>query len=163
MEKRKIGVKTALPYTEAVAYLKALVKSLESGRIVVESGGEHVALTPGDQVEIEVEAKTGKGRQKFSLEIGWAEMGATDLKISDKEPAPAPKSDAEAAPELAPATAEEKTALPEAQADEGAGKKEEKNKKEKKTKKDKPEKKDKSEKKAKPEKSKSKTDKKAKK
>lgn len=104
MEKQKIGVKMNLPYTEAVAYLEDLLKSLKAGTIVVESGGDHVTMKPGDNVVIEVEAKVKKGKQKFGLEIGWTDGAAGDLTISDTEPEPEPEKQA------APPTAPEKAA-----------------------------------------------------
>ena len=101
MEKQKIGVKMNLPYTEAVAYLEDLLKSLKAGTVVVESGGDHVTMKPGDNVVIEVEAKVKKGKQKFGLEIGWTDGTAGDLTISDTEPEP----EKTAAPPTAPAKA----------------------------------------------------------
>ncbi|MBG0788950.1 MAG: amphi-Trp domain-containing protein [Desulfovibrionaceae bacterium] len=91
MEKQKIGVKMNLPYAEAVSYLEDLLKSLKSGTVVVQSGDDHVTMKPGDNVTVEVEAKVKKGRQKFALEIEWAENGPGDLTITDKEPEPAPE------------------------------------------------------------------------
>ncbi|WP_419787154.1 amphi-Trp domain-containing protein [Pseudodesulfovibrio sp.] len=112
MEKQKIGVKMNVSYKEAVAYLKALVESLESGKIVVKNGEEHVTLTPQEQVAIEVEAKTKKDKQKFSLEISWTEQAAADLKISDKEPEPVALAAPEKKAELP--QAEKREALPDA-------------------------------------------------
>lgn len=110
MEKQKIGVKMNLPYAEAVSYLEDLLKSLKSGTVVVQSGDDHVTMKPGDNVTVEVEAKVKKGRQKFALEIEWAENGPGDLTITDKEPEPAPESTSK--PTTEPA---EKPAAPVAQ------------------------------------------------
>ncbi len=86
MEDQKISVKAILPYTEAVDYMKAIVRSMESGKIVVENSESHVTLVPLENIEIQVKAKSKKGSQKISIEIGWSEPGKTDLKICDKEP-----------------------------------------------------------------------------
>jgi hypothetical protein len=59
---------------------------LESGKIVIESGDEHVTLVPDEHVDIKIEAKAKKDKQKFSFEVSWFDNGKADLKISDKEP-----------------------------------------------------------------------------
>jgi amphi-Trp domain-containing protein len=137
MEKQKIGIKTSLTYKEVIAYLKDFVKSLESGKIVLESGGEHVTLTPTENVHVKIEAKAKKDKQKLSFEISWCEPAEADLRIGDKEPeAPAP---AAAEPVAGPVTEVETTALPEAgeKKDEKKDRKKEKKAKESKEKKEK--------------------------
>lgn len=134
MEKQKIGIKTSLTYKEVIAYLKDFVKSLESGKIVLESGGEHVTLTPTENVHVKIEAKAKKDKQKLSFEISWCEPAEADLKIGDKEPeAPAP---AVAEPVSEAATTVETPAAPEAKEkkDEKKDKKKAKDSKEKKEK-----------------------------
>lgn len=104
MEKQKLDVTMTLPYMEAVAYLEDMLESLKSGKVVVQKGTEFVSMIPGDQVTMELGAKSKKGKQKFSFEMSWTESGEGDLVISGKEPvfaAPA----AEAAPEPAEAEA----------------------------------------------------------
>jgi len=135
MEDQKISVKALLPYNEAVDYMKALVKSLESGKIVLENSEGHITLAPLENVEIVVKAKSKKGSQKISIEIGWAEPGKADLKISDREPEVAAVAAKPEAPVVAEPAAEE------------SADKSEKDKKEKKEKKDKKEKKEKKDKK----------------
>jgi amphi-Trp domain-containing protein len=90
MEKQKIGVKMSLPFADAASYLEDLLKSFKAGRIVVQKDDEFVTLTPPEQVMVEVEARDKKGKQKFSLELSWIEGEEGNLKISDKEPEPAP-------------------------------------------------------------------------
>lgn len=99
MEKQKIEVKKNLEYTEAIAYMEALLQSLKAGTIVVQSGEDHITMTPAEHIGIKVEAKSKKGKQKFGLEISWTEGSSTDLTITDKEPAapPATKESAEVA------------------------------------------------------------------
>ena len=120
MEKQKIDVKASLTYKEVISYLKDFVKSLESGKIVVQSGGEHVTLVPTENVHVKVQAKTKKDKQKLSFEISWCAPLETDLTIGDVEPEvpaasvvePAPvavaETKAEAAKAKAPAAPEEK-------------------------------------------------------
>ncbi|CCH49415.1 amphi-Trp domain-containing protein [Pseudodesulfovibrio piezophilus] len=86
MEKQKIDVKMTLTYTEAVAYMEALLESFKSGTIVVSRDGDHVSLTPAETVGIEVEAKVKKGKQKFSFELTWTEGSNGDFVIGDTIP-----------------------------------------------------------------------------
>ena len=90
MQKEKLSVKTSLPYEEAVAYMEDLLASLKSGKIVVQQDDAYVALTPGTQVNIEVEAKVKKGKQKFGFELTWQEGDSGHLRIGDTEPIAAP-------------------------------------------------------------------------
>lgn len=90
MEKNKISVTQQLAFADAVAYLEALVQSLKAGRIVVEQGGEHVVLTTPEHVEVTVEAKAKKDRQKFALELEWYAAPAVEsaaVTISAEAPA----------------------------------------------------------------------------
>lgn len=146
MEKQKISVKKVLEYKEAVGYMEDLAKSLKSGSIVIESGEEHVVMTPSAQVAIKVEAKVKDGKQKIGFELSWTDAPRADLKISDTEPAappakrveagvPAAKAEAQPpatrepadppakAEPAAEAKAEKKTAEPEGKSDKKAGKK----------------------------------------
>lgn len=86
MEKKKIEVKKNLEYTKAIAYMEDLLQSLKAGTIVVQSGDEHLTMTPGEHIEIKVEAKSKKGKQKFGFELSWTESEAADLTISDTVP-----------------------------------------------------------------------------
>ncbi|WP_316897765.1 amphi-Trp domain-containing protein [Pseudodesulfovibrio indicus] len=101
MEKQKISVKKVLEYKEAVGYMEDLARSLKSGSIVIESGEEHVVMTPSAQVAIKVEAKIKDGKQKVAFELSWTDAPRADLKISDTEPAAPPATRPEPA---APAT-----------------------------------------------------------
>lgn len=108
MKKDKLTVKTHLSYDDAVAYMEALLTSLKSGNIVVQSGEDYVTLTPGGEVGIEVSAKVKKGKQKFSFEIGWSDKAETSLSISDSLPAKKEKGEmVEAEPAEVPAEKEE--------------------------------------------------------
>lgn len=72
MDKNKLSVTQQLAYTDAVSYLEALLESFKAGQIVVAADGEQVTLSPREHVEVTVEAKSKKDKQKFSLELGWS-------------------------------------------------------------------------------------------
>ncbi|EGB16127.1 hypothetical protein DND132_2924 [Pseudodesulfovibrio mercurii] len=104
MDKQKISVKKVLEYKDAVSYIEDLARSFRSGTIVVESGGEHVVMTPGAQVAVKVEAKVKNDKQKIGFELSWTEAGGDELRIGDAEPAPAPAIQPEGgAPAMKPA------------------------------------------------------------
>lgn len=90
MDKQKINVKKVLEYKDAVSYIEDLAKSFRSGTIVLESGGEHVAMKPSAQVSIKVEAKTKKDKQKIAFELSWTEAASADLKIGETQPETVP-------------------------------------------------------------------------
>lgn len=71
-EKQKVSIEQQMAYTDAVAYLEALLKGFKEGRIVVERGGEAVVLTPPQSVNVEIEARRKGDKQKFSLELEWS-------------------------------------------------------------------------------------------
>lgn len=86
MSKQKVSVSMELAYSEALSYMKALVKGMESGRINVESGEESVTLVPSERIAIKVEAKVKKDKQKFAFELSWADHSEPTLIISDSKP-----------------------------------------------------------------------------
>lgn len=86
MSKQKVSVGMELAYSEALSYMKALVKGMESGRINVESGEESVTLVPSERIAIKVEAKVKKDKQKFAFELSWADYSEPTLIISDSKP-----------------------------------------------------------------------------
>jgi len=90
VDKQKINVKKVLEYKDAVSYIEDLAKSFRSGTIVLESGGEHVAMKPSAQVSIKVEAKTKKDKQKIAFELSWTEAASADLKIDETQPETVP-------------------------------------------------------------------------
>lgn len=86
MSKQKVSVSMELAYSEALSYMKDLVKGMESGRINVESGEESVTLVPSERIAIKVEAKVKKDKQKFAFELSWADQAEPTLVISDSKP-----------------------------------------------------------------------------
>lgn len=100
METNKISTKQSLQLKDATAYLEALVASFRAGKIVVEKDGDFLTMIPAEHVEIEISAKTKKGKGKFSMELSWVEPEGGPLTISDTEPESVEKN-GEAAPEEA--------------------------------------------------------------
>lgn len=100
MEKRKIDVKMSLSYSEVIAYLEDLLKSFKSRKIVVQTGEDHLVMTPPEQVGVKVEAKIKKDRQSIGFELSWVQCEPGSLSISDREPEPAP---AKTLPQAVPA------------------------------------------------------------
>ncbi len=95
MNKKDIGVKSAIRLDQAVAYLQDIVNSLKQKKVCVEHRGESLVLNPPDSVTVEVKARQKSGKESISLKIGWlrpTEADETDpeLTISAKEPTSAP-------------------------------------------------------------------------
>lgn len=93
MSKKEIEIKTALSAAEAASYLRELATCLEQGRVVLQRGAEFIELTPGQAMELELEAAEKKDRQKLSLELSWRlclpeQPAAVQLKISSEPPQP---------------------------------------------------------------------------
>ncbi|GEM_PF-462926 len=87
MQKEKLEVKLSLSYKEAIAYIEDLLKSLNSGKIIVQKDDDFVAMSPPEQVMVELGAKVKKGKHKFSFEMAWAALESGGcVKITDKEP-----------------------------------------------------------------------------
>jgi len=91
MAKKEVEFKGNLEQKQLVSYLEELIKSIKSGTVVVQHGAEHVALTPQDVMELEVEAKQKDNKEKLSLEISWKKSVAAaeapeTFKISSEAP-----------------------------------------------------------------------------
>ena len=71
MEKKEISLKSGFDYAGAVKFLEDLLASFKQRSVVLIQGPEHVALKPGDFVDVEIEAREKKGRQKLSIEMSW--------------------------------------------------------------------------------------------
>lgn len=89
--KRGVSAELSLPVPKVVEYLRKLADSLEQGRVYVEHGAEMIALTPSGVVDVEIEAKQKKDREKFVLEMSWhiteSPMDASQgLKITSRQP-----------------------------------------------------------------------------
>ena len=82
----KISMKKIMAFQEAADYLADLHKHFKDGKIVIVQDGEHVTMTPPEQVTVEIEAKQKKGKKKFALEVSWVESESGELSITDKEP-----------------------------------------------------------------------------
>ncbi|MDT8447332.1 MAG: amphi-Trp domain-containing protein [bacterium] len=90
MNKKSITVKTSLKKDRAIAYLEELTKSLKTGQVCIQQENEFVALSPVDQMELEVSAAQKKGKEKLTFELSWVtetpELPADNLVISSTTP-----------------------------------------------------------------------------
>jgi amphi-Trp domain-containing protein len=80
-----------LTVPQVVDYLRQLAEGIEGGSVYVEHGGEVVSLEPRGVIEVEIEAKQKKDRERLALELTWRtqKTGATlepGLKISTGDP-----------------------------------------------------------------------------
>jgi amphi-Trp domain-containing protein len=71
MSKQSVSLEKTMGLQEAIIYLEELVTSLKVGRIEVIEGEKRVILCPPSILDVEVEAKVKKDKQKFSLELSW--------------------------------------------------------------------------------------------
>lgn len=71
MDKREISLKSGFDHAGAVKFLEDLLASYKQRSVVLIQGPEHVALKPGDFVDVAVEAREKKGRQKLTIEMSW--------------------------------------------------------------------------------------------
>lgn len=101
MSKQGISVKGTMDYEAVVAFLDDFVASFKKKTVCVQRGEEFVTLTPGEQVEVEIEAQEKKGKQKLSMEFTWRSEvpleGDMSFKVSATEPeikTPAPAAEA---------------------------------------------------------------------
>lgn len=105
MQKDKINVKLSLSYEEATTYLEDLLKSLKSGKIVVQNEEEFVSLEPGERVNVKLSAKVKKDTNKFEFEMSWATAeDSKSVKITSKEPAVKASSEVARKQDSTPAT-----------------------------------------------------------
>lgn len=93
MGDNKVDYKRMVDISEAVAYLEALTRSLQEGRIVVQHGEKALELCPPSVVALEIEAKQKKDKNKFGFEIAWKnstgqESGAPLNILSDADAGP---------------------------------------------------------------------------
>lgn len=71
MERDKMEIRKVSELKEAVKYLEGFLVAMKKGDIKIEQDGSEMILKPAALVEIEVSAKSKKGKEKFSLEISW--------------------------------------------------------------------------------------------
>ncbi len=94
MGKQGIVIKGSMDYASVVAFLEDVVRSFKERKLCVQRGEEYVTLTPGESIDLEVEAAQKKGKQKLCIELNWREeLGAesdTPFKVSSCEPEPEP-------------------------------------------------------------------------
>ncbi len=88
MEKDKVELKQAQSLKTVINYLEGLMEGFKAGSIVVEREGEFVTLAPAPLVEVKVEARRKRDKEKFSLELSWTRQGDLDspVKILTRPP-----------------------------------------------------------------------------
>lgn len=92
MAKKEIEFKGTLEQKQLVTYLEDLIKSIKAGTVVVQHGAEHIALSPQDAMELEVEAKQKDDKEKLSIKLSWRKtVAAAEAPETFKISAEAPK------------------------------------------------------------------------
>lgn len=91
MSKRDIEDKLTLELPQLITYLRGLVDSLESRRVFIEKDGDVLSLSPAETVELEIEARQKRGKERLSIELRWqrtpvSESDKPGLKISSGGP-----------------------------------------------------------------------------
>jgi amphi-Trp domain-containing protein len=69
--KGKIKFESVMQRSEAVAYFGALVDGLRHGQLQFRSGEENLALSPTDQVAVEVKASKKGDKERIAFELEW--------------------------------------------------------------------------------------------
>jgi amphi-Trp domain-containing protein len=94
MSKQGIAIKGSMDYASVVAFLEDVVRSFKEKKVCVQRGEEFVTLTPGESIDLEVEAAQKKGKQKLCIELTWREELSVEsdmpFKVSACEPEPKP-------------------------------------------------------------------------
>lgn len=67
-------------------FLQSLVDGFDSGRIILNTSGDEIMLTPGELLNFQVKAKKKNNENKLSLKISWKdpkkEIASTEGSIS---------------------------------------------------------------------------------
>ena len=71
MSKKKIVLSYTLDTASTVQYLETMVQGFKHGRIIVQKEGTVLTLNPSDMIEMTVEAKQKKDRQKIRIKLSW--------------------------------------------------------------------------------------------
>lgn len=71
MSKQSVSMEKTMNLQETIAYLEELVTSLKVGRIEIAEGEKRVILCLPNVLDVEVEAKHKKDKQKLTLELSW--------------------------------------------------------------------------------------------
>ncbi len=71
MDKDKLAYRQIMTAAEAVTYLEGLIQGFKAGSVLVSQGEDSLALAPGQDIEVEVEARRKKDKERFSLEFSW--------------------------------------------------------------------------------------------
>lgn len=98
MSKSGVSVKGTMDFPSMVAFLEDLVGCFKEKTICIQRGDEFITLKPAENIEMEIEAKQKKGKEKLVLELSWRE----ELPQLDEEEAEAPFRVSAKEPELPP-------------------------------------------------------------
>jgi amphi-Trp domain-containing protein len=79
--KARIKYVNCMPRDEAVAYFEAVIAGLRKGAIEFRRGDSKVAISPAEQVDIEVKASRKHDRESVSFEISWRRGEDPELSI----------------------------------------------------------------------------------
>ena len=76
---------------QAVSYLENLARSLRSGTVKVEHGGEHITLQPASVIKLEVEARQKRSKESLEFQLSWRQapepVTSPPLQIRSEAPA----------------------------------------------------------------------------
>ncbi len=89
-----ISVKGSMDFNSTLAFLEDLVASIKEKTVCIQRGEEFITLKPTDTIEMEIEAKQKKGKEKLSIELSWrqelpkveSEEAEQPFSVSSKEP-----------------------------------------------------------------------------
>lgn len=106
MKTSEFNYKAKMTVSDLSALFKGLVKSMEEGALVLETGEKFIALKPAADLDVTLEAAVKKDKEKLEISLSWTtapcECKAAALKISSKEPvAPKPEPAADEKPAAA--------------------------------------------------------------
>ena len=71
MGKQEISMEKTMTTKDVIAYLEQVVEGLKNGQLIVQKDDRILLLNPPAIMEVEVEAKQKKNKEKFSLELSW--------------------------------------------------------------------------------------------
>lgn len=87
--RRKLKVKGMAEMHEIIGYIENILESIKKGKVVFESGSDHIEFTPREVAEVEFEAVQKSDKRGFSFELTWRDKPKAgekfDLKISSVE------------------------------------------------------------------------------
>ncbi len=71
-EKTKVIHATNMEYQDALNTMHQILETARDGNFMLEADGKSITLVPTANVQFEIRAKQGKGRQSILFELQWA-------------------------------------------------------------------------------------------